>query len=544
MKATVRIRRGDVTVEGNIVDRIVNYLDPERGVRRLHARMMGAIAGGYTGASRDRRSLRAWNPFGTDPDSAILSDLPALRERSRDLERNAPLACGVFRTVCTNVVGTGLQMQCRIDRDFLGMTEERADAWQKQTEREWRFWSGSPECDAERGLSFVGLQNLALHQALLNGDVFALLPFVIRPGSPYGLKIQLIEGDRVCNQGNARDTETLAGGIQRGVYGEPIAYHVMDQHPGSIHGVGNRTWKIVPAYGASTGRRNVLHLFVKHRPGQPRGVPYLAPIIETLKQLDRYTEAEIDAAVISGLFTVFLKQSSPGGDAPSFESMTAGEASGAAAAAGEYKLESGAIIGLPEGTDISTANPGRPNTAFDPFVQAILRQIGVALELPYEVLIKHFTASYSAARAALNEAWRFYNGRRAWLATGFCQPVYEAWLDEAVARGRVKAPGYFADPLIRQAYLGTTWIGPAPTQIDPLKEINAAEKRISIGISTVAEETASITGGDFDQNVPQIAKERRLLREAGLVTEHAPGAASAHPMIPTEEEPDEPSAEK
>ena len=69
---------------------------------------------------------------------------------------------------------------------------------------------------------------------------------------------------------------------------------------------------MVPAYGAQTGRRNAIHLFERRRPGQSRGVPYLAPVIETLKQLDRYTEAEIAAAVVAGLFAVFVKSEGDG----------------------------------------------------------------------------------------------------------------------------------------------------------------------------------------------------------------------------------------
>jgi len=165
---------------------------------------------------------------------------------------------------------------------------------------------------------------------------------------------------------------------------------------------------------------------------------------------------------------------------------------------------------------------------------AVLRQIGVALELPFEVLVKHFTASYSAARAALLEAWRFFRSRREWLAASFCQVVYEAWMDEAVALGRLKAPGYFADPLIRKAYLGADWIGDAQGQIDPVKEITAAEKRISLGVSTVTEETAAITGGDFERNVPLIKKERRLLEEAGLSgsAKAAPPPGGANGAVP------------
>ena len=50
--------------------------------------------------------------------------------------------------------------------------------------------------------------------------------------------------------------------------------------------------------------------------------------------------------------------------------------------------------------------------------------------------------------------------RRAWFVSDFCQPVYEMWLSEAVALGRVKAPSFFSDPLIRSAWCNARWIGP------------------------------------------------------------------------------------
>ncbi len=217
-------------------------------------------------------------------------------------------------------------------------------------------------------------------------------------------------------------------------------------------------------------------------------------MIEALKQLGNYTEAEIMAAVVSSCFTVFIK--SPQGDS-SLLPMAGNQSHSSDTA---YKLGNGAIIDLAEGEDISTVNPGRPNAQFDPFVQSILRQIGVALELPFEVLIKHFTASYSAARAALLEAWRFFMARREWLAQHFCQVVYEAWFYEAVSLGRIEAPGFiFGDPAIRAAYCGAHWIGPAPGQIDPLKEIQAARERIDAGISTLSRETAALTGEEWEK---------------------------------------------
>lgn len=93
--------------------------------------------------------------------------------------------------------------------------------------------------------------------------------------------------------------------------GAPVAYHVLRQHPGDRRRVGLE-WDRVPAYGSRTQRRNALHLYAQLRPAQTRGVPYLAAVIEPLKQLERYTDAEIMAAVVAGMFTVFVKSEGDG----------------------------------------------------------------------------------------------------------------------------------------------------------------------------------------------------------------------------------------
>lgn len=526
MEKRVRVGRHTVSVKWSLFDRVVEAVAPTWALRNLWGRTMLALSGSsYVGASRERRSLKEWKTLGGSADADTLGDLEILRNRSRDLVRNAPIACGAVSAAVTNVVGTGLRLQPAIDRYVLGMSEDEADEWESRVEREWRLWAESTECDAARTLTFAGLQELAFRQVLENGDVFVVLPRIKRPGTPYSLKVQMVEADRVCNKDWASDSERLAGGVQKDEAGAPVAYHILQQHPGEVWSGRKRgTWQVVSAFGEKTGLRNVLHLYRVLRPGQSRGVPYLAPVIESLKQLDRYTEAELMAAVVSGMFTVFIKTET--GDAVLNPMQPTAEVGGSTSDE-DYKLGAGAIVGLGPNESIETANPTRPSNAFDPFVEAILRQVGVALEIPFEVLIKHFTASYSAARAALLEAWRFFSARRQWLVTAFCQPVFEAWLYEAVALGRVSAPGYFADPLIAKAYAGARWIGPSPGQIDPVKEVQAAEKRLELGLSTRTEETAALTGGDFERNVKQIAKERAMMREAGILVERAERATVA-----------------
>lgn len=528
---------GQVKIQETPLDKAISWISPIHGARRMRARAAMAIAGAYIGARKDRRATKQWTVTSGDADSDIISDLPDLRERSRDLARNAPLAGGAISMVTTNVIGQGLKLQCRIDRQALKMDDKQAEAWEEETEREWTMWCGSKDCDVARTLSFGDVQELAFRQVLENGDVFVLLPRYLRGEYPYMTHLQLVEADRVCNKDYAPDSDILAGGVQKDAFGAPVAYHILRQHPGNTLYSATKdkyTWNVVQAFGSETGARNVIHLYRALRPCQTRGVPYLAPVIESLKQLDRYTEAELMAAVVSGMFTVFIETESGN---PAFDLAGMGAETGATASDTDMKLGSGAIVGLARGEKIATANPGRPNQAFDPFVQAILRQIGTALELPYEVLIRHFNSSYSASRAALLEAWRFFRGRRSWMARNFCQLVYENWLTDTIALGRIKAPGYLRDYRTRHAYLGADWVGDAPGQIDPLKEVDAAGKRLRLGITTLDRETVELTGGDFETNHPRIAKERKILAEIGLWTprQEAPGQA----IPPAQPEPDD-----
>ena len=220
------------------------------------------------------------------------------------------------------------------------------------------------------------------------------------------------------------------------------------------------------------------------------------------------------AAVISSMFTIFVKTESEEGLQPMVP--MSGTESTTLPRGDDYKLSPGAILDLQPNEAIEIADPKRPNQSFDGFVQSILRQIGVALELPFEILIKHFTASYSAAQAALVEAWKTFSARRTWMANQFCQPVYEMVISEAIAKGFLDAPGFFSDPFVRAAYLGAEWIGPPRGQIDQLKEIRAAAYRVDLGVSTLEEETAQITGGSWETKHIQRAKEQKLRTEAGL----------------------------
>ncbi len=499
----------------SIFDKVIANVAPNYALQRVKAKAyLSFLSGGYNGASTSRKALKGWNTKTGNSDTDDIPDLPTLINRSYDLYRNNSLATGIINTQNINVVGTGLKLQSQIDYETLGLSQEEAEKWQSKTEKEFRLWATSIDCDATRMSKFDELQSIALLSVLIGGDVITLLPYIQRKNSPYSLAIKLLEGQHLSNKNNKLDTSSLAGGVEIDENGAPLNYHILKNHPGGFDTYKNKEWVIVPAFGSTSDRRNVIHLFIKKRPGQRRGIPELAPVIEDLKQLGRYTEAELMAAVVTGMFTVFIKSElGEVGDGLPDEDGTEEENTQ------DYKLAPGGIVGLAPGESIETANPNRPNPNFEPFMTAILRQIGSALQIPYELLIKHFTSSYSASRGALLEAWKFFRQRRKWLADNFCQPIYEEWLTEAVLIGRVEAPGFFENPMIRKAYCLAVWNGDAPGQLDPVKETRAAKMRCEEGFSTRTKEAAEINGTDFDSNIDRGKTERDKLVGAKFIKE-------------------------
>lgn len=474
------------------------------------------INSGYSrhGASTQKNSMKGWITSTGDPDEDITENLPKLRERSRDAYMGGGLSAGAIKTVRTNVVGAGLRLNPVPDAEFLKLTPEEAHAWKRKTLREFKLWADKTDCDAAHRLTFGQLQSLVLVSSLMNGDAFALLPVKKRNGQPYDLRIQLVEADRVIDPSNNQN-DNIRGGIEVDDQGESIACYIADKHPGSSTYYSNIKTTRVEFFGKDTGRPNVLHIAHDwERIGQRRGVPFLAPILETLKQLTRYQDAELMASVVSSMFTVFVKSNTP--ENPMGEQFNLGEQ----VAAGDdyaYEMGNGSIVSLGDGEDITTANPARTNSSFDSFCTSVIRQIGASLEIPYEVLIKHFTSSYSASRGALLEAWKMFKMRRTWLVQTFCQPIYEEWLAEAVATGRVTAPGFFNDPAVRAAWCGAEWFGPTQGHLNPLQEANAAKVRIDTVISTRERESAEMNGQDWSEIQAQSAREVKQMKEDGTL---------------------------
>lgn len=508
------------------------------------------VAKGYShgGASYSKKSMKGFLVESGSPAEDINANNYTLRQRSRILYQTAPIATAALKRQRTNIVGPGLRLKSTIDRETLGLSQEQAAAWQRLVQREFSLWANNKRaCDATGVNNFYGMQQLVALAWPMSGDVFAL----VKRGEvstliPYSLRLHLIEADRVRTpevtgggavQSNPLLTNITTAKLSNGniIYdgvevdrnGAIVAYHIANTYPRQYDGEITKFIR-VEAYGRETGLPNVLHVMDTERPEQYRGVPYLAQVIEPLLQMRRYSEAELMAAIVESFFTAFVKTETNPDEIPFNE---VGE--GVSDDPNEYEMGPGTINFMEPGEDIVFANPTRPSTGFDVFVRALCEQIGASLEIPADLLMMAFNSSYSASRAALLEAWKGFRMRREWMTDDFCRPVYELWLTEAVARGRIPAPGFLTDPAIRQAYLASEWIGPSQGQLDPTKEVAAAVTAIDNGLSTREAEAIRLNGSEYAANVDKLTVENELLRNANG------GQIQVQPVQSTDEKEDD-----
>lgn len=494
------------------------------------------------GASRTSGVMKAWNPQKSSAKSDINAHLDLLRNRASDQAINTPVGSAAIATTTQYTVGAGLRVFPKIKYRMLGMSPDEAEEWNKKAATEFDLWASSKLCDIRKRNNFYDLQEILYRAYMTDGDSFALFRRCYDENMPYTLRIQALEGNRVSNPmgqdyygitGPLSVEMTAPNGVNRIVNGVEVnsdgaveAYWISNKVPFDPVEINTATnWTRVEAFGELAGQPNVLQICHDERPEQYRGVPYLAPVLEALKQVSRYSNAELIAAIMRSYFTLFFVSTG--------NSSMAGDISGVLGAstydgeqqdpqepvvnANEYHLGPGTINALPKNIDVKSVGTAGDQSTFDSFVTHFLKQISSSLNIPYEVLMKSFTSSYSASRAALLQAWEQFKLRRTWFSRDFCQPVYEIWLTEAVATGRLEAPGFFTDPAIRFAYSNAEWYGPSMSILDPLKDVNGAALRIQYGLSTPEREAAEMTGSNFYDNVEAIRIAMEKVRESGVM---------------------------
>jgi len=433
----------------------------------------------YEAASKSKRTS-GWLTGNGDANSQVGGSLSILRERSRDLRRNNPIAKRAIEVTTNNVVGKGIQTR---------ITGKMGDALQIK----WKKWAGTTRCDYNGRHNLAGLQRVIMDAIQESGEVLVRKRFVNDKEFP--TQYQILESDFInSNKSDGQESKngnTIIQGIEFDSNGKRVAYHLYASHPGSFTTTLKVKTNRIPA-------DQILHLFRQERPGQVRGVPWSSSIMIRLKDLDDFQDAQLMRQKIAALFTAFVHDISA--DVDNGDTSDFGES-----------LEPGTIEELPPGKTITFADPPSVEN-YKEFTSVEQRSIASGFGLSYAALTGDLSdVNFSAGRMGhleMNrniEAWR-----EAFMILGFLDPAFDDFKKMMEITGQ-------AVPSDTES----KHIPPKREMIDPTKEIPASIKAIRAGLSSLSDEI-SASGKDPDEVMDQLEKDLKKQEEKGLILDSNP----------------------
>lgn len=497
----------------NILDRTIGVFSPGWALKRAQARK---VLRTYQGAEANRLTNHK-KPKNQSADQELLGPYgaDAARAWARALVRDNAYAWNVVDTIVSNIIGSGITAQSIYE------TPEGEDVEDVNDMRDKLFTEWCELADINGQLTFEEIQVLAQREIVEAGEV--LIRFIRTPGKTYKgitrpvpLALEMIEADRLALEKDTYASRTSKGGadgnrIIRGVEvdekGKPVAYWLYPDHPNTVYAVSRTPERILAD--------EILHLFRRDRVGQTRGVTWFAPIMSWLRDLGVYVDNEIQASAVASCFGVAIKTETPiaGLSAPVNEDTT--DTNGNPL---DY-LEPAMVTYLRPGESIESINPGRPNSASEPWINLMLRGISAGTGTNYEAIAKDFSkTSYSSSRSSKIEDRPRYKRGQSYIVNHLCLPVWDEFCNAAA---RVDAKGFPTSTELledRRGFAPVEWQLPEQQWVDPNSEQKAAESSI-VSFTNTRQNVLGSRGLSWRAVLYQAAKEQRLMKKLGLITQ-------------------------
>jgi len=446
--------------------------------------------------ARNRRGYEAanigrtdgdWSTASESPKREVYAALPTLRARSRDLEHNSNEHRAFLRLVENNVIGPqGITLVSQAEVPT-SRPNERA---RKTIESGWRDWGSAGECSADGIEDWVRHCKMILRRVACDGEL--LVRKVISPDFRYGLRLQPIEADYLPVDliDTTRSGNEIRNGVEIDRWGRPVAYWLHREHPGDRWGWGGHGDLMrVPA-------SEIIHVFLRERPGQYRGVPWTVSGMVTSHQIAKMIKAEgVRMRALASHMGFFARKGEGVGLDP-----------GAELGDGEYDDDSldqefaaGIMRRLPDGYEFQKFDP-QGNVNLRDNVKVLQRSMATGYGAAYHSLSGDLEgANYSSLRQGALDEREVWQNWQEWFAGTYCRPVYEAWLPLAIASGQVDVPFIDPDRLLKHTWRGRRW-----QWVDPLKEIQAQTAAIDAGLMS-RQEAIQMRGRDPEEVFAEIA---------------------------------------
>lgn len=500
----------------------MNQLVAADGQTPLREAVYRAGSSGFGGQMRD------WQPPSTSIDAALLPQLDRANARTDDVVRNNGIAANGIQIHKDHIIGSEFRLSYKPNWLLLGIEPDKG--FQREVEAIFRDIAENPSCliDAERKRTFTMMMREIVETHAYTGDAMAKPEWINDPHSPFSTCLRLVAPRRISNPARKPDSKKLRGGIELNRYGQAIAYHISEG--GDRFGV-NKTWRRVLARNGRTGRAGFIHVFEPSEGAQTRGVNRFLSSLEQIKMLDTLQNTTLQRAIVNAMYAASIKSELGSEEAMEFLfGASKGKANNGAiekvlASYGAYyaqnnvKFNGAKLPHLFPGDEIHLNSAGNADNGFADLESSIIRYIAAGLGVDYAQLSRNYSQmSYSTIRAAHNDSWRYFMGKRKVIANRFASQVFELLFEEMLARKYITLPrkARYSFYERRHAWTRSEWIGSGRMAIDGLKEVKEAVLRIDAGLSTYEKELA-LLGEDYQDIFEQQMREIDERKERGLV---------------------------
>jgi lambda family phage portal protein len=448
------------------------------------------------------------NTSNTSADQQLLTSLLGLRSKSRQLVRDAAFAKNARRLIQNNVIGTGVKLQAFVQNTRGGLNTIVNDS----IEAAWEKWCSADSCHTGGEVHFHDLERMAIGQVFEAGEIFIRIHRRKFGNSEVPLALEIIEAERVID--GFSEPVSIAGaqtrmGVEVDAFKRPIAYWVRDQHPGDMR---------VNAAPADQVQRipaaDMFHLRVIDRWPQTRGEPWLHAVAGKLGDMNGYSEAEIIAARTAANYMGVI------------ESGEQAESMGEETPDGSFEMdiEPGSWYRTLPGEKAELWAPNRPNAALDPFMRFMLREVASGIGVSYESLSRDYSQSnYSSSRLAILDDRDVWKTLQQWFVRSFRCRLHLEWMQAAVLSGAIPQIDLTQYALNSEKFTAAVFRPRGWSWVDPTKEVDAFEKAVQAGFTTVSAVIAQTSGGDDLEDVVRARRdELEYMRENNIVPTTSP----------------------
>jgi lambda family phage portal protein len=503
--------------------------------RRDYAMHWGSVSGGqYNSGSRVSRELSCWNPVLQSADADTLRDKEAVEARALDLARNNGYIKGSIESVKNRVVGSNFRLQLRPMTVSLGYQIGEVDEWVRTIEQAWESWANDPECfvDARRQMTFTQIIRECVGSNAIYGEYFLSREWKRTDKTPFGTCFLSVEPERIETPQKYANEQNTRAGVKMDSYGEAVGYYVRTRHRRDVNGLfGSNgsfddSFTYQPKYN-DFGWMNFIHIFERDRPNQTRGFSPMASVIQKLKMLDRYEDAELEASINAATYAMVLKSdlgagaldALQGDDAEAtvmYQYQSARQAFNTSSA---LKYDGMKVPQLFPNEELQLLSPNHPNSNSNEFKLGMHQHMARGIGTSYEEYTGDYSrTTYSSARVSMNIADNQIKSLKEGKASKLATIMFRLWLDEAMTRGLLPLPPrmdvtqYFAN---KSKIANCEWLGSGRVIIDEVKHQKAMTIALSNGTTTLQQACAE-EGKDWEEILRQRKTEQDLMLELGL----------------------------